>query len=62
MYKNKFDHLRYSVRICGFAMSLNAQNVLDEEPPYVAAFNQNFDSSITSMLQRVITAQIGKRF
>ena len=50
-----------SAALRNIMVSLNAQNVLDKEPPYVAEFNQNFDSSITSMLQRVVTAPISKK-
>jgi iron complex outermembrane receptor protein len=43
-------------------LSLNAQNLFDTPPPFVAAFSQNFDSAITSMLQRVISLSIAKKF
>ena len=42
--------------------SVNVQNLFDKTPPYVAEFNQNFDSSVTSMLGRVVTVQLSKRF
>ncbi|MBL8552478.1 MAG: TonB-dependent receptor [Hyphomonadaceae bacterium] len=41
---------------------VNVQNLFDESPPYVAEFDQNFDSSITSMLGRVVTFQLSKAF
>ncbi|MEO6341354.1 MAG: TonB-dependent receptor [Caulobacteraceae bacterium] len=44
------------------AFSVNVQNLFDKTPPYVAEFNQNFDSSITSMLGRVVTVQLSKKF
>jgi iron complex outermembrane receptor protein len=43
-------------------LSVNVQNLFDKDPPYVAEFNQNFDSSITSMLGRTVTMQLSKRF
>jgi outer membrane receptor protein involved in Fe transport len=42
--------------------SINVQNVFDTDPPFVAEFSQNFDSSIASALGRVVTFNISKKF
>lgn len=48
--------------LSNWRFALSAQNLFDAKPPYAEVFEQNFDSSVASMLGRVVTFSISKAF